>query len=275
MASRKSAHGVIFDLVRYAIHDGPGIRTTVFFKGCPLSCEWCQNPESLNPQPEMITGFYRPKFLRLFMNGSSRENMVGHDVTVSSLMTEIIKDWHFYERSGGGVTFSGGEPLMQPVFLKSLLRACRRARIRTALDTSGYAPWSVLRDIQPLVDLFLYDIKIVNEAEHIKYTGVSNRLILDNLRRLVRNKARVCARFPVIPGITDRGRDLRAIAGLIASLRSVEAVSLLPYNFLCPDKYRRMQRKFHLTGLKPPTPSRLQTIKKELLSSGIPVRIGG
>jgi len=269
------AHGIIFDLIRYAIHDGPGIRTTVFFKGCPLSCKWCQNPESLNPRPERITDLFRPKYTRLFMSSTAKKNVVGHDITVSRLMNEIIKDKPFFERSGGGVTVSGGEPLMQPVFLEALLRACRKARIHTALDTSGHAPRPVLNKIYPLVDLFLYDLKLMDENEHRKYTGVTNDQILENLRWLIRNKARVCIRFPVIPGITDRSRNLRALARFTASLRGIESVSVLPYNYLCPDKYRRMHKKFQLAGLKPPTPRRLQSVKKELISGGIPVRIGG
>lgn len=169
-----SVKGTIFDIKKFALHDGPGIRTTIFLKGCPMRCPWCHNPESQNPEPEAMTATNLP--------GGNRpvvQEIVGRQVTVREVMWEIRKDLLFYDESGGGVTFSGGEPLMQPKFLTALLTASKRSGIRTALDTTGYAPWIELENILPLVDLFLYDLKFIDDSLHQKYTGVSNRLVFE------------------------------------------------------------------------------------------------
>jgi len=171
--------GTIFDLKKFAIHDGPGIRTTVFFKGCPLDCAWCHNPEGVKPHRETFTVLARGGGTD--RDGCEKEEVVGREVTVDEVMEEIEKDVIFYEQSGGGVTFSGGEPLQQEEFLAALLRECAVKNIRTAVDTSGFAPWEALERIARQTDMILYDLKIINEQEHVKYTGVVNKLVLARL----------------------------------------------------------------------------------------------
>ncbi|MFX1514452.1 MAG: 4Fe-4S cluster-binding domain-containing protein, partial [Promethearchaeota archaeon] len=170
------AKGIIFDVKKYAIHDGPGIRTTVFFKGCPLRCWWCHNPEG---QKEGLETIIKTQIDKNTLS-DNQEETIGREVSVVEVITEIEKDQLFYDESGGGVTFSGGEPLMQPAFLNALLDACKEKELTTTLDTCGYASWNILKKIKDKIDLFLYDIKIIDNKEHQKYTGVSNNQILSN-----------------------------------------------------------------------------------------------
>ena len=182
--------GIIFDIKHYAIHDGPGIRTTVFLKGCAASCWWCHNPESqcLEIEKTARTNTFDGICVE-------EEEIVGNLMTVEEVMHEIMKDKVFYDESGGGATFSGGEPLIQPDFLKAVLKHCRNRGIHTTLDTTGYASWETFKSIIPNVDLFLYDIKFVDDSQHQKYTGVSNASILYNLKNLVRHKKKIILRF--------------------------------------------------------------------------------
>jgi pyruvate formate lyase activating enzyme len=268
---KKNIKGVIFDLQKYAIRDGPGIRTAVFFKGCPLRCAWCQNPEGLNPQPEK----FPPKPGRTANGLIKAPETVGRSVTLPEVMEEIEKDRIFYEQSGGGVTFSGGEPLIQPDFLGALLRLCRRRGIHTAVETSGYAPWPVLKGIGRDADLFLYDLKVMDPAVHKRQTGVDNGLILENLARLAKTGARILIRLPVIPGINDSPAHAARLGRFVAGLRKVRRVDLLPFNALCREKYRRFNRPYRFANVKPPTPAALERIERRLAAHGLEVEIGG
>ncbi|MFO7890106.1 MAG: glycyl-radical enzyme activating protein, partial [bacterium] len=193
--------GTIFDIKKYSIHDGPGIRTTVFFKGCPLRCWWCQNPESQNTKPDIIpAGISKRKF---HIQYKKDKELIGMEMTAEEVMAEIRKDIIFYDESGGGVTFSGGEPLFQPDFLHQLLFKCKKEDIHTAVDTCGYASREVVERIIPLTDLFLFDLKLMDDQEHKKYTGVDFQPIKDNLIFLSNQNSVISIRIPVIPGITD------------------------------------------------------------------------
>ena len=177
--------GLIFDIKRFAVHDGPGIRTSVFLKGCPCSCRWCHNPESIKPYPQKIS-----KTISLDGKTFKKEEFIGSSMCVFDVMSEIRKDKIFYDESGGGVTFSGGEPLMQSEFLLELLKECKNENIHTTVDTSGFVNEGKLLEIIDYVDLFLYDLKLINNELHKKYTGVSNKMILQNIQILVNRHKR-------------------------------------------------------------------------------------
>lgn len=221
--------GIIFDLKKFAIHDGPGIRTTVFLKGCPLDCQWCHNPEGRRCKPEKI----------MIKNRRSKEEFFGREISTDELLKEIEKDIVFYEQSGGGVTFSGGEPMSQIEFLKDILQLCKNNKISTAVDTSGYVPFDCFDKIYDLTDLFLYDLKIMDDNLHQKYTGVSNRLILDNLAELATRGNKTTVRIPIIPGITDFEKNLKATSDFLNPLKNITDICLLPYNKLGEDKRER------------------------------------
>lgn len=241
--------GTIFDIKRYAIHDGPGIRTTVFFKGCPLRCRWCHNPESIlrEPEPPLIS---RP---------GARE-IIGRKVDVGELMQEIERDEIFYDESGGGVTFSGGEPLDQPDFLRAILKSCRARQIHTALDSCCYAAWDVVAACCQDLDLVLCDIKHMNSEAHRAYTGVPNEPILENVRRLAANGSQMTIRFPVLPGVNDDQENIRATGEFIASLRNVPRVDLLPYNEASPAKRVRLAERVRPLEITVPTEELLQEV---------------
>jgi pyruvate formate lyase activating enzyme len=257
--------GIIFDLKKYAIHDGPGIRTTVFLKGCPLDCWWCHNPESRNPRPEKPAGGAIEKRSSLFR---SSRGMVGRAVTPGEILREVEKDAIFYDESGGGVTFSGGEPLMQIEFLRALLERARRSGLHTAVDTSGYGPPEFFDSIYDLVDLFLFDIKLVDDGEHKKYTGVSNSLILSNLKLLARRGNKVLPRIPLIPGITDTGENLSRTVFLLGSLGSVNRVDLLPYNRIGEGKYDRLRLPKRMPSAQTHSRAELDIIRNVFASAG-------
>jgi pyruvate formate lyase activating enzyme len=298
--------GIIFDVRRYAIHDGPGIRTTVFLKGCPLACWWCHNPESQAPGPELIFRESRciacGACIEACPNGiparggmaaeagpadckrcgacaavcyAGAREIVGREATVEEVMFEVERDRTFYERSGGGVTFSGGEPLMQPEFLEALLAASRERGIRTAIDTCGYAPWVTIDGIRGLVDLFLYDLKVVDEARHVELTGVSNEIILANLRRLSEAGHAIILRVAIIPGINDNDDSLRAIGAFASHLPKLIRLDILPYNRMGVEKYARLDREYRLGGAPPLSDERLKAIGKTLEGFGLRVSIGG
>ena len=287
--------GMVFDIRKFSIHDGPGIRTSVFLKGCPLECAWCHNPESQSAKPELIIRPNRCQrcgacveacpedAVRLDANGSVTDRtrceqcgvcvdacfsgareLAGREFTVPQVMAEIERDRPFYDESGGGATFSGGEPLLQPEFLLELLKACRASEIHTALDTCGYAPWSALDRIRPYVNLFLYDIKTIDESQHRAQTGVSNRLILENLRALSELGHSIVLRMPVIPGINDGADAIRAIGALAAQLPSVERVELLPYHRIGVEKYGRIARPYSLPETRPPSQEQIAAVSRIL-----------
>jgi pyruvate formate lyase activating enzyme len=267
-----SSSGIIFDLKKFALHDGPGIRTTVFFKGCPLNCWWCHNPEGLHADPETIPGDRGGTHSD---SSSNSAETVGYSATVEDLMTEIEKDIIFYDQSGGGVTLSGGEPLMQEEFLTSLLDKCSAKKIHTVLDTSGYAPWETFEKICDRIDLFLFDVKLANDEDHLKYTGMSNQLIFDNLKALLQKSKHVIIRIPLIPQITDTEANLNAIISSLAELSNVQRIELLPYNKMGEEKFRRFSLDLKL-GPLPAQPQEELKKKANLFEiAGYQVHIGG
>lgn len=268
-----STKGVIFDIKKYSIHDGPGIRTTVFLKGCPLQCWWCQNPEGQNPEPEMIEKTDRKKLYN--SSHSNTKEVIGREVSVEEIIREIKKDIVFYDQSGGGVTFSGGEPLMQSDFLYSLLEGCKKQGVHTAVDTSGYASKEVFDKICEMVDIFLYDLKIIDEERHLKYTGLSAEPILDNLRRLSQESDGVLIRIPIVTGITDTEINISQIVEFLSSLRNIRELGLLPYNHLGDQKYKRLGMINRMVDIPSPATDRINKIKNMFEKKGYEVRIGG
>ena len=298
--------GVIFDVKRYAIHDGPGIRTTVFFKGCPLRCRWCHNPESWDQGPEhslrtsLCTGCGRcieaceagaisrsgdrvsTDLTRCVFCGACVEacptgarEIVGRQVTVAEVMAEIERDVVFYDQSGGGATFSGGEPLVQPAFLDELLAACQAREIHTALDTCCHAPWDVVEKICRRVDLLLCDLKHMDPVVHQGVTGVSNELLLENLQRLARLGRQIVIRFPLIPGVNDDQQNVAAVGRFVGSLDGVGRIDILPYNEAARGKLARLVRTYELLEAEPSQREQLEAIAESLRRFGVEVRIGG
>lgn len=297
--------GTVFNIQKYSIHDGPGIRTTVFFKGCPLACLWCHNPESIAPKPEIIFGSNKcigcgdcvktcPKEAMQVVEQTVRKEaancigceacvtvcptgaieQAGKKMTEAEILKEIEKDRVFYEESGGGVTFSGGECLMQPEFLTGLLTACKARGLHTALDTSGYASWQTIAGLKDAVDLFLYDLKLMDDKQHRKYTGVSNKLILENLQKLANNGKLIWVRVPVIPGINDDDANLQAMGAFLYSLQ-IRDVFLLPYHNIAVNKYTRLGTSYQLSALTPPSHKQMEAMLPGLQEFGLNVQIGG
>ena len=246
----------IFDIERNSYVDGPGIRTTVFFKGCNLRCAWCHNPESQSPNPQMLvyknkcTGCGKckekcPNHLEscelcgrctLYCPHDARE-ICGKEYTVDEVIKEILKDKVFYESSGGGVTFSGGECMLQIDFLEEALKECKKHGIHTAIDTAGHVPFAYFERILPYTDLFLYDVKIIDSEKHKQYTCVENQLILENLKRLLVKNVPIWIRIPIIPKVNDTEEELQRIKEYIFSYRIPEKVELLPYHAMGEHKY--------------------------------------
>ncbi|WP_079933171.1 glycyl-radical enzyme activating protein [Carboxydocella sp. ULO1] len=290
--------GLIFNIQKFSLQDGPGIRTTVFFLGCPLRCQWCHNPESQSFHPRLLLatrrciGCGRCQFACPHQATRERSlcqhcghcatacptlarKMVGRRVTVSEVMDTINQDRVFYEESGGGVTFSGGEPLAQPDFLLALLQTCRKQALHTAVDTSGYAPLASLEAIAPYTDLFLYDLKLLAEEKHRYFTGVSNQLILSNLKWLVQQKKNFFLRLPIIPGITDTDEQITLLQSHLQELGQVKQINLLPYHALAQDKYRRLGQPYPLEGTPEPSPEQMQAIAEALKPYCEQIQIGG
>lgn len=267
------ATGTIFDLKRFAVHDGPGIRTTVFLKGCPLACWWCHNPESRLLEPERVEA----NGYRRCTQWTSPEdsNLVGREVTLEEVMREIERDIIFFDESGGGVTFSGGEPLMQPGFLEALVDACRQQEIHVALDTSGYVPWSRIEQIRRKIDLFLYDLKLMDEKAHQKFIHAGNQLILNNLRLLDDTGVDITLRVPLIPDITDTDTNLSQIAAFIGTLDNIREVNLLPYNPMGEGKYRRFNKPSRLQPSRTQSDDELVRMQQFFLPLAVDVKIGG
>ena len=305
--------GIIFDIQRYSIHDGPGIRTVVFFKGCPLCCAWCSNPEGQQAAPAIE--FFATRCHRCgrcveacpqaavnrdlecapaakldrtacalcgqCVEACAHEalKMSGRTVSAADVLAAVKKDAGFYRKSGGGVTLSGGEPLAQPAFAAEILRRCGDANIHTAVETCGYASEDVFRRVVDAADLVLFDLKHMDPAAHAQGTGVSNGPVLANLEQLVRWGKPVLARIPLIPGWNDDPGNLSALAALLAHL-GIRDVHLMPFHQLGKDKYRRLGMRYELSDV----PSVLGaangratvlSAKTVLESAGLGVQIGG
>lgn len=255
--------GRIFDIQKYSIHDGPGIRTIVFLKGCALRCKWCCNPESQNFQIEE-------------MEQAGKQKIIGRDVTVEEVMDEVMKDIAHYRRSGGGLTLSGGESLLQPDFASALLQAAHYAGINTALESTGFAKFEVIRDqILPYLDLFLMDIKHINSAKHRLFTGQPNELILENAKKIADAGQHLIIRVPVIPTFNDTPEEILQIAQFTRSLYPVTELHLLPYHRLGQDKYEGLGRSYSLSHLQPPSEERMLELLEVAKTAGLRVQIGG
>jgi len=301
--------GTVFNIQRCSVHDGPGMRTTVFLKGCPLRCEWCHNPESLRPETELAINRDRcigceacfevcPNWTPDGSNqfpGEDRSScimcgdcaavcpatareLVGADYRVADLVDEAVRDRDFFDVSGGGVTFSSGEPLSQPEFLGSCLDELRRRQIHTAVDTCGFADTSVVIDIAKRTDLVLFDLKLMDPAEHRQRTGVGNRIILDNLRFLSEHNIPMWIRFPLIPGVTDGTENVTSMGGFLGSMPQSHPVFILPYHGIAltkPDRLGSAQEQEQEQEFHTPTSEAAEAAAQRLASFDLEVHIGG
>jgi len=264
--------GLVFDIKRFALHDGPGIRTTVFLKGCSLRCWWCQNPESIREFPET---FQVKSISTTFNKECAEKTIFGKRYSVEELIDELVRDRVFYDESSGGITFSGGEPLVQYKFVSECLSKCKLLGLQTAIDTSGYAPFDTFENVYDYTDIFLYDIKLFDNDEHIKFTDVSNKLILNNLKELTSLGNKVTIRIPLIPEITDTQKNLSDIVSFIATLKNVKQIDLLPYNKISESKYKRLKKPSILGELQVQSEEKLLEIKSLFDSLNIKVSLKG
>lgn len=292
--------GVIFNIQRYSIHDGPGIRTTVFLKGCPLKCFWCQNPESQVIKPEIFldrkkctlcgrcivvcpTGATSLSKESLAIERSActgcrkcvevcpneARRLVGRNVTVDEVIRHVLRDVRFYENSGGGVTLSGGEPTAQPHFALSILKKCKGAGLHTAFDTCGYVSWTMMKKLLDHTDLVLYDLKHMDPKKHYEATGKDNRLILRNVKRIAGHKP-LRIRVPIIPGFNDTPGEIRAIAHFVKKALNSAPIDLLPYNRLGENKYELLERNY--SPLQSQEDSHMKALES-ILSSICPTQV--
>lgn len=272
---------IFFDIQRNSFVDGPGIRTTVFFKGCNLKCAWCHNPESQSAKPQMM--FYKDKCTgcgkcksvcpyhleqcelcgkcTLYCPVDARK-VCGKEHTVDEVLKEVLKDQAFYETSGGGVTFSGGECMLQIDFLAEILKKCKENGIHTAVDTAGHIPFESFEKILPYTDLFLYDIKIFDSQKHKQYVGVGNELILENLKKLFERKAKLWIRIPIIPDVNDSIEEIQKIKDFLKTIGTPEKIELLPYHAMGENKYRAIGKEPQI--FKTPDAENMKRLKEIL-----------
>jgi pyruvate formate lyase activating enzyme len=299
--------GRVFDIKRYSIHDGPGIRTTVFLKGCSLHCLWCHNPESVDPGAEIMQWPSRCSRCYACLDACPKEaltkddagavvidrakcdlcgrcaeaclydalQVVGREMSVEDVLGEAEKDKIFYDQSGGGVTLSGGDPFVQAGFAEALLDGCRVRGIRTAVDTAGFANNGALERLASKADLVLFDLKAMDEARHKEFTGVSNAPVLDNLKRVAAGRTEVWVRIPLVSGVNDDDDNIRRTIEFLASLKTVRRVGLLPYHSSGLDKARRIGRQNEFRKFEAPSEERLEAIAAAFREAGFEVRRGG
>ena len=297
---------MIIDIQRFSLNDGPGIRTTVFLKGCPLHCAWCHNPEAIHAGREMMlypekcigcgrcaaackTGARRVEDGRLVYEAekcvscgacanecfTGAIQVSGVEMTVSEIVDEVMKDADYYRRSGGGVTLSGGEVLMQPQLAKDILKALKDRGVSTAIESSLYADWSLIADVLENVDLVMADLKIADDEQHQRWVGVSNRKIVENLRALNRLGKPLILRTPVIPGINDSNEAIQAIAKIAKDFDNLQYYELLNYNPLGESKYQALNREYLLAGARPLAKERMEELKQTAIEAGLNnVRVG-
>ncbi len=257
-----SVTGRIFDIQRFSTHDGPGVRTIVFLKGCPLRCRWCCNPESQSYEIQQ-------------MQQKDAVKTVGRDITVDEVLEEVLRDRPYYRRSGGGLTLSGGESLWQPDFAVALLTACHESGINTALETTGFADAAVVERFLPHVDLFLMDIKHMNSRKHEEFTTRPNETILQNARLIAEKARRLIIRVPVIPGFNDTETEIGDIAAFAAALPGVNEIHLLPYHRMGQGKYEGLGRPYLMGDVPPPTAEHMQQLLRVCEQHGLTTHLGG
>ncbi|WP_409306657.1 glycyl-radical enzyme activating protein [Pectobacterium sp. B1J-3] len=296
--------GVLFNIQRYSLHDGPGIRTIPFFKGCPLACKWCSNPESQRPEPELIykksdciqcgkcidacqqqaISVQNPHFIdrqRCINCGDCTRvcptaalEMKGKRITVREVVRELQKEENVYRRSGGGITLSGGEPLSQPDFARELLKACKEKGWHTAIETTGLTSKDVIESVFPYVDLALTDIKSLNPEIHRNNTGVDNQKILENLIR-ISFITKTVVRIPLIPGVNDNPEEIRAIGEFARMMQNVDTIHLLPYHTYGENKYTLLGRIYPMGDTPSIADEKVNNLKREIESLGFQCHIGG
>ncbi|MCX6569163.1 MAG: glycyl-radical enzyme activating protein [Candidatus Aminicenantes bacterium] len=299
--------GKVFDIKRYSIHDGPGIRTTVFLKGCSLRCLWCHNPESVEVGPELM--HWPGRCSRCYacikacpkgaitkdtagavvvdrktcdLCGSCADaclydamQMVGGEMSVEDVLAEVEKDRVFYEQSGGGVTLSGGDPLVQAAFAEALLDGCRARGIPVAVDTAGFCQAGVLDRVASKADLILYDLKCMDDDRHKELTGVSNVPIIENLKRLAAGRTEVWVRIPLVAGVNDDDENVRRTVALLRSLKTIRRIGILPYHSSGLEKARRIGRETHFRKFEAPAEERITAVEAAFREAGFEVRRGG
>ena len=257
-----SVRGRIFDIQRFSTHDGPGIRTIVFLKGCALRCRWCCNPESQSYDIE-----------QMYQNGKYKT--IGRNVTVGEVIEEVIKDRPYYRRSGGGLTLSGGESLLQPEFAVALLKAAKQNGINTAIETTGFADIETVRKFLPYLDTVLMDIKHINSDKHKQFTKQPNERILENARVIAAEAKKLIIRVPVIPTFNDTVDEIAEIAAFAAGLPNVDEIHLLPYHNMGRDKYAGLGRDYLMGDLKSPTNELMAVLIQTAQKYGLKAHIGG
>ena len=262
MLDNLSVRGRIFDIQRFSTHDGPGIRTIVFLKGCALRCRWCCNPESQSYEIETMMQNGKPKIM-------------GKDVRVEEVLLEVFQYRPYYNRSGGGITLSGGESLLQPDFAVALLKACKENGINTAIETTGFANADVIKRFLPYLDTVLMDIKHINSDKHKEFTTQPNERILENAKLIAETAKKLIVRVPVIPTFNDTVAEIAEIAAFAAELPNVNEIHLLPYHNMGRDKYTGLGREYGMGDIKSPTNELMQVLKQTAEQFGLKVQIGG